>query len=156
MIQKIKLALISLALLSLMAFPGVAKAETPSPKPSHIGVHLKKHPHQNKKIHKSDISKPFKHKIIGIASYYGAGDGYNYRRTANGQILDTYSSHTCAVRYAKFGTIIHIVNLSNGKRSYCRVNDRGPFVSGRIIDVTWLVKKELGMPGLARVELNWS
>lgn len=72
---------------------------------------------------------------IGIASYYGGGDGYHGKRTANGEIFDE-NKLTCAHKTLPFGTKVKVTNLSNDKTLILRVNDRGPFIKGRIIDVS--------------------
>ena len=72
---------------------------------------------------------------IGISSYYGGGDGYHGRRTASGEIFDE-NKLTCAHKTLPFGTKVKVTNLGNSKTLILRVNDRGPFVKGRIIDVS--------------------
>ena len=62
----------------------------------------------------------------GIASIYGNFDGQQYTKTSNGERVYPNLA-TCAHRTAKFGTILHIKNIKNGKEAECRVNDRGPF-----------------------------
>ncbi len=69
----------------------------------------------------------------GIASFYGKW--WNGRKTANGEIYDT-EKLTAAHKKLPFGTWIKVTNLSNGKSVKVRVNDRGPFVKGRIVDLT--------------------
>lgn len=69
----------------------------------------------------------------GMASYY-AGK-FQSRRTASGERLDN-NSMTAAHRSLPFGTEVTVRNLANGKYVRVRINDRGPFVSGRIIDLT--------------------
>lgn len=68
-----------------------------------------------------------------MASYY-AGK-FQSRRTASGERLDN-NSMTAAHRSLPFGTEVTVRNLANGKYVRVRINDRGPFVSGRIIDLT--------------------
>lgn len=60
---------------------------------------------------------------------------------------------TCAMRYVPFGTVVKVIDLWNRRSAYCRVNDRGPWVPGRIIDVTVAVRRALRMGGVARVEV---
>lgn len=88
----------------------------------------------------------------GVASWYGIP--FHGRTTANGERYDM-NALTCAHRKLKFGTEVRITNLSNGKTARCRINDRGPFVGGRIIDVSRLVANQLGMlrSGVARVSV---
>ena len=63
-------------------------------------------------------------------------------RTANGERLH-HDSLTCAHRTFPFGTMLHVYNPANGRSVIVRVTDRGPFVRGRIIDLSWRAAKEL-------------
>lgn len=76
-------------------------------------------------------------------------------RTANGERLH-HDSMTCAHRTLPFGTFLRVTNLSNGQNVVVRVNDRGPFVRGRIIDLSWGAAKEIGMiaQGIAQVTVE--
>ena len=69
----------------------------------------------------------------GVASYYA--DKFDGRNTANGEIF-RQDSLTAAHKHLPFGTIVLVTNLKNNKQVTVRVNDRGPFVSGRIIDLS--------------------
>ena len=76
-------------------------------------------------------------------------------RTANGERLH-HDSLTCAHRTYPFGTMLKVTNLNNGKEVIVRVTDRGPFVKGRIIDLSWRAAKELGIiaQGVAMVKVE--
>lgn len=90
---------------------------------------------------------------VGIASFYArAHDG---RRTASGEIFDMQMM-TAAHRTLPFGTRVRVVNLDNGREVVVRINDRGPFRKGRIIDVSYAAARVLGMigPGTARVRVD--
>jgi rare lipoprotein A len=89
----------------------------------------------------------------GIASWYG--DPYNGRRTASGEVFDM-EKMTAAHRAWPFGTIVGVRNLDNGKYVRVKINDRGPFVRGRIIDLSRGAAREAGMlgAGLAKVKLT--
>ncbi len=76
----------------------------------------------------------------GLASYYG--HQYHGRTTANGEIYDE-NQLTAAHRTLPFGTRVRVTNLANGRQVVLRVNDRGPFVAGRIIDVSFKAAQEL-------------
>lgn len=77
----------------------------------------------------------------GIASWYGA---YHHgRRTANGERYDM-NALTAAHTTLPFGTLVEVTNLENGRRLTLRINDRGPFVRGRIIDVSRRAAERLG------------
>jgi len=86
----------------------------------------------------------------GIASWYGPR--FHGRRTASGERYDQ-NKMTAAHKTLPFGTLVKVHNLDNDKSVIVRINDRGPFGNGRIIDVSKAAAKELGMigPGTARV-----
>ncbi len=88
----------------------------------------------------------------GIASWYGKP--YHGRRTANGETYDMWAM-TAAHKTLPFNTLIKVVNKDNGRSVKVRINDRGPFVRGRIIDLSRKAARRLGMeePGTARVKL---
>jgi rare lipoprotein A len=83
----------------------------------------------------------------GIASVYSGG------RTANGEQA-TASRLTAAHRTLPFGTMVRVTNQSSGRSVVVRINDRGPFVRGRIIDVMPAAARALGFSGLAHVTLD--
>jgi rare lipoprotein A len=88
----------------------------------------------------------------GIASWYGGR--FHGRKTANGEVYDMYEK-TAAHKTLPFGTHVKVVNLSNGKEVLVRINDRGPFVKERIIDLSFAAAQDIGMidPGTTRVRL---
>lgn len=85
----------------------------------------------------------------GIASIYA----YKGERTANGERA-TPQALTAAHKSLPFGTHVRVVNKKNGRSVVVRINDRGPFVRGRIIDLTPAGARALGFSGLAPVELE--
>ena len=89
----------------------------------------------------------------GLASYYA--DKYQGHKTASGERFDT-ARLTAAHRTLPFGTKVRVTNLDNGRSVVVRVNDRGPFVSGRIIDLSPAAAKQLDMlrAGVVRVKLE--
>jgi len=89
----------------------------------------------------------------GVASWYGPG--FHGRPTASGEIFDQ-EELTAAHRTLQFGTLVEVTNLANGRSVVVRINDRGPFVEGRIIDLSLGAARLLGMldAGLARVRLR--
>ena len=92
----------------------------------------------------------------GEASWYGGdGDGFAGKITANGEVY-TPSALTCAHRTLPFGTRIEVENLATGKRVIVRVNDRGPFSRGRILDLSRQGAHDLGIlqSGFATVRLQ--
>ncbi len=88
----------------------------------------------------------------GVASYYGPG--LHGRPTASGERFDQ-EALTAAHRTEPFGTCLRVVNMENGRSVKVRINDRGPFKEGRIIDVSLAAARELDMvkQGLVRVRL---
>jgi rare lipoprotein A len=88
----------------------------------------------------------------GQASYYGRE--FMGSRTASGEKFDP-DAMTAAHRTVAFGNRIRVTNLSNGKDVVVRVNDRGPWKKGRIIDISYAAAKQIGMhrSGTARVKL---
>jgi rare lipoprotein A len=88
-----------------------------------------------------------------IASQYGVGDGYHGKRTASGERFNTYAL-TAAHRTRGFGSTVSVTNLSNGRTVRVRINDRGPFVRGRCIDLSRAAANAIGMGGTARVEVR--
>ncbi|MBJ6763213.1 septal ring lytic transglycosylase RlpA family protein [Myxococcaceae bacterium JPH2] len=88
----------------------------------------------------------------GLASFYGPG--LHGQRTASGERFDQQAL-SAAHRTERFGACVKVVNMENGRSVEVRINDRGPFVEGRIIDVSRAAAKALGMldKGLARVRL---
>lgn len=90
----------------------------------------------------------------GKASYYA--DKFKGRPTASGQIF-RQGKRTAAHKTLPFGTKVTVVNLSNGKRVKVRINDRGPFVQGRIIDLSKRAARKIKMidAGVVNVELRY-
>jgi rare lipoprotein A len=86
----------------------------------------------------------------GIASVYSTLDSGH--RTASGERLSN-GAFTAAHRTLPFGTRVRVTNNRNGRSIVVRINDRGPFVRGRVIDVTPAAARALGFSGLARVTL---
>jgi rare lipoprotein A len=80
----------------------------------------------------------------GIASYYG--QGHHGRRTASGERFNMHGM-TAAHRSAAFGSHLRVTNLANGRSVVVRVNDRGPFVRGRIVDVSVGAARQIGLHG---------
>ncbi|HXW13267.1 MAG TPA: septal ring lytic transglycosylase RlpA family protein [Terriglobia bacterium] len=87
----------------------------------------------------------------GIASWYG--HPYHGRQAASGEIYNMYDM-TAAHRTLPFGTQVRVHDLENGCDVQVRINDRGPFVEGRIIDLSYAAAQAMGMNGIARVRLE--
>ena len=84
----------------------------------------------------------------GIASVYGGG-----QHTASGETMKT-GEMTAAHRTLPFGTKVTVVNRGNGRSAVVRINDRGPFVRGRVIDLAPAAGRALGINGLTTVSLS--
>lgn len=89
----------------------------------------------------------------GMASWYGGE--FHGRKTANGEIFDT-NLLTAAHRTLPFGTIATVTNLETGKSVQVRINDRGPFVAGRSIDLSKAAAEQIGLisSGTAKVRID--
>ena len=90
---------------------------------------------------------------VGVASWYGPG--FHGNHTANGEIYDQYEL-TAAHPSLALGTRVMVTNLENGRAVQVRVNDRGPFVDGRAIDLSYAAARTIGMvgPGTVRVRIE--
>lgn len=88
----------------------------------------------------------------GIASWYGKK--FHGRKTANGETYNMYAK-TAAHKTLPMHTVLLVRNLDNGKETVVRVNDRGPFVRGRIIDLSYKAANEIGMAktGVAKTQI---
>lgn len=82
----------------------------------------------------------------GVASWYGGRDGFEGKPTASGEIYDS-SLLTAAHRELPLGTVVDVTNLGNEKTVRVRVNDRGPFVFGRVIDLSRAAAERIGLIG---------
>ena len=95
--------------------------------------------------------------IVGLPMIASAESGiasvYSGERTANGEYAHA-SGLTAAHKTLPFGTRVRVTNQSTGRSVVVRINDRGPYVRGRIIDLTPAGARALGMDGLAHVTLS--
>ena len=82
--------------------------------------------------------------IVGNASWYGPG--FAGRRTASGEVF-VPSRSTLASRHLPFGTRVRVTYLRTGKSALAKVNDRGPFVGGRIVDLSEGLARKIGLKG---------
>ncbi len=102
--------------------------------------------------HPSAPIKPVK-VWFGVASWYGPG--FHGHLTANGEDFDMFGA-TAAHRKLPMGSLVRVVNPGSGLARVVRINDRGPFVEGREIDLSYQVAQDLGFveQGLARVRIE--
>ncbi|VVC74926.1 RlpA-like protein [Aquicella siphonis] len=89
----------------------------------------------------------------GVASWYGKK--FNKKRTSSGERYNMYKM-TAAHKTLPLSTYVQVTNLSNGKRVIVKVNDRGPFIGNRLIDLSYAAAKKLGMvnQGIAPVSIK--
>ena len=124
----------------LLSFATVAEAK-----------HRSKHSHRS--THSSEQSSAA-HSGSGVASVYASkGDRYAGRRTASGERVQA-GALTAAHRSLPFGTMVRVTNRRNNQSVVVRINDRGPFVRGRVIDLTPAGARAIGFSGLAPVSLS--
>lgn len=92
--------------------------------------------------------------FVGIASYYA--DDFHGKQTANGETFDMYGI-TAAHKTLPFNTVVRVTNLNNEMSVLVRINDRGPFIPGRVLDLSYGAAKKLGMvaagTGKVRIEI---
>jgi rare lipoprotein A len=94
------------------------------------------------------------YEAVGVASWYG--HSYHGRLTANGEVYDMYAL-TAAHPTLQLPSVVEVVNLENGRSLVLRVNDRGPFVDDRLIDLSLAAARALGFErqGLAQVQVRY-
>jgi peptidoglycan lytic transglycosylase len=80
--------------------------------------------------------------ITGVSSYYGRK--FHGRKTASGETFNMYD-YTAAHKTLPFGTLLEVENLSNNKKVVVRVNDRGPFVKDRVLDISYAAAEQIDM-----------
>ncbi len=88
----------------------------------------------------------------GLASWYGRD--FHGKKTSNGEIYNMYAM-TAAHKTLPLGTYVRVHNLENNRSVVVRINDRGPFVRGRVVDLSYTAARDIGIvgPGTARVEV---
>jgi peptidoglycan lytic transglycosylase len=123
------------------AQPGTSTGRAPSP-PSGVPSAIERQP-----------AIPGEYVEEGVASWYGIP--FNGHRTSNGEIYDMHQ-FTAAHRTLPFNCVVRVTNLDNGKQTEVRINDRGPFVANRIIDLSLSAAQAIEMvgPGTAHVRLD--
>ena len=93
------------------------------------------------------------YEAVGLASYYGRK--FHGRRTASGERYNM-KAMTAAHPVLAFGARVEVTNLKNGRKVQVRINDRGPFIKGRIIDLSYAAAKRIGMlsQGVVKVSVR--
>lgn len=90
------------------------------------------------------LTRGAQHTAIFTASYYGHNDGFHGKKTANGEIFDK-NALTAAHKTLPFGTVLKVTYLKTGKSVNVKINDRGPFIAGRDIDLSYGAAVKLGL-----------
>jgi len=138
--------------------PPVDQAEQPAPEGTPPEVAEEKQTNSaesstNPEVEISPDNKPVQIET-GIASWYGAP--YHNRRGSNGEVYDM-NAMTAAHRTLPLGSIVRVTNTQSGKSAVVRITDRGPFIEGRIIDLSQAAAKQIGLvqkgTGRVRVEV---
>jgi rare lipoprotein A len=117
------------------------------------GYRKKRHVHQRRPVAETryDVEAPAGRGFqSGLASWYGPG--FQGRRTASGERFNTHDL-TAAHRSLPFGARVKVINQATGRSVVVRINDRGPFHRGRVIDLSRASATALGMGGTARVQI---
>jgi len=81
-----------------------------------------------------------------LASHYGVGDGYHGQTAANGEVYNAYGM-SAAHKYLPFGTKLKVTNQDNGRSVVVRINDRGPYIAGRSLDLSYGAFSKIASPG---------
>jgi len=102
----------------------------------------------------SNSSTASSSELEGLASYYA--EPYHGRKTASGETFDSYGELTAAHRTLPFNTMVRVTNKLNGREVDVRINDRGPFIDGRVIDLSLRAAREIDLvtPGVVPVKLK--
>lgn len=134
-----------------MSTPPAPSTKTPPPAPTGKGGTYKPYTVLGQTYYPLGSAEGYSE--TGVASWYGAD--FHGKKTANGERYDMYQM-TAAHRILPMHTRLVVRNLDNGRTAEVRVNDRGPFVNNRIIDLSYAAASVLGVvgPGTARVSLN--
>lgn len=122
---------------------GSVACSTPSG-PSYVGAHKKSH---QTAVHHRSTSGAYS----GLASWYGGK--FHGRKTANGERFNQ-NALTAAHKTLPFGTRVRVTNVNNGRSVVVRINDRGPYVRGRVIDLSRAAASRIGVSGVSRVRLT--
>jgi rare lipoprotein A len=150
--EKMKYSLIPL-ILAVSLLPQIASAGAHK-----VHKHVQKQHLDTKVVKKTAVTKKVKKskssKLVGVASWYGYESVKKRKpKTANGEFF-LPSKMTAAHRTLPFGTKVKVTNLENNKSVIVVINDRGPFVFGRIIDLSKGAARAIGMDGTQKVSLT--
>lgn len=144
-IKSIALFLVLIAIIFNLAInEDIAQSETTSLK-------IYNTPINNSLYDLIDFGKSNLYTQSGVSSYYG--NKFHLRKTSNGEKYNK-NDHSAAHRTLPFGTILRVTNLSNSKSTLVRVNDRGPFIRKRIIDLSRAAAKDIDGLGIPEVTIS--
>ena len=154
--ERLSIIPIKIFILVFIGFLFVDCAPAPRYKSGNSSITTPKKKDNKKKGDKQSKTPSFnKSKMVykGISSYYGPK--FHGKLTANGEIFDMYGV-TAAHKEFPFNTVTRVTNENNGKSLIIRINDRGPYVDGRILDCSFGAAKKLGFvaEGTAPVEIE--
>jgi rare lipoprotein A len=137
--------------LALAAIPAISGCANFGPPPAQLGGF---EPYRVRGRTYVPLQKWEHYQEIGLASWYGGK--FHGRSTANGERFDSHGSFTAAHRTLPFNVCARVEYLPTGRSVMVRINDRGPFARGRVIDLSRAAAKELGLidDGLARVRVS--
>jgi len=115
------------------------------------GTKLGKRHYGKQKAEKKKSSLSVGKTVYMTTSYYGKK--FHGKRTSSGELYDM-NGFTCAHKTLSFGTKLKVINEANGKSVIVRVNDRGPFVAGRDLDLSFAAAKKIGLIGVGVKKLK--
>jgi hypothetical protein len=151
--KRVRTRQVLLATVALMVFfaAGRSTARVDSHKPTYLDGQGMVHPELFIQFPMTAV-KPIR-SFVCLSSWYG-GD-FDGQLTANGEIYDMYG-HTAAHPTLPLGSVVRVVNLRTRRSTIVRINDRGPYIAGRDLDVSYEVARELGFArrGTARVRVE--
>jgi rare lipoprotein A len=145
-----------LVLLATFGLMGCVTRTAPSPAPPPLAQVSAPQPEAAPQVAQTPSAQPVTEQPVftqtGIASFYGIR--HSGKRTASGETFD-HMGFTAAHRTLAFGTIVRVTNARNGQTVKVAINDRGPHVKGRIIDLSAAAAREIGLRnGLMRVRVE--
>lgn len=146
---------IGLLALSIITVVAPADAATKHSDDKHVVHHIDHKKAKHKHFKKRLRSAHTENSMSGIASWYGYESGPRYRRrpkTASGEYFSP-KHLTAAHKFLPFGTVVEVTNLANNQTVLVTINDRGPFVKGRIIDLSRAAANAIGIKGIQKVSL---
>ncbi|MBS12591.1 MAG: hypothetical protein CME19_13430 [Gemmatimonadetes bacterium] len=144
-----RLRALTLVFLTACAVSPRYPESAPTPEPGHRATNLPQ-PKQSSESRVVSVEGAYQ---VGMASYYA--HKFHGRQTANGEIFDMYGL-SAAHRELPLGTVIRVTHTGNGRSLELRVNDRGPFILGRILDLSLGAAQKLDLveEGVAEVRID--